>query len=287
MSSFQDIIKQKYIRVVDYVDEYETFNVLNECNQIVDIEDDIQKRYSDILKIVLKDHRDICEDEDRLKAIEKIIKELAEHEKVKKLSDIKMVGKGQYSYCLKIGEYVFKIGICDVCTDIEIPYDPRILQPIIRRPIPYGCNTKCERTFIEISNYVDMDWAKGLTEEEKEEEVYKIYKEMRERGIICEDIKPENIGRLLKLNKVNYDIDGKELEVVDEGIGMKDVPKQKEILPAGELVIIDMNGYIYKETNDSNDLKMIGDWRLNLDLAKRYQQEKLQKEKKEKERSER
>ena len=264
-------VKNNYLKFVNKAEEWECLRILERCNKIGKIdEEDLQKDFKEILKKFFENNKEIVESEDLLEAVELLIKQLAQKQNVK-LKDINYYfGGGYYSSCLKIGEYVLKLGRLRKTS--KIPYHPRILQPLIRRPIPYRQETNKNVTddiiyFLEISECVDKNWTEGLTKEQIVEEMYKIYKEMRKDGIICGDIKPENIGRLLRPNKVNYEEDGEQLNVNDEGVGFTNVPKRKKILPKGELVIIDTD-YIYKEENNFTIQSKYSE-----DFENRYQKE--------------
>lgn len=84
--------------------------------------------------------------------------------------------------------------------------------------------------------------------EVSEEELYSLYKEVRDRGIILADIKLDNVGRLLKDNNRYWN---KELGKSKRAVGYiedEDFSTNDEVLKAGELVIIDSD-YIYYEND--------------------------------------
>ena len=174
------------------------------------------------------------------------------------LEDINFLQTGEYSKVYKVGEFCIKTG--EIRQNYIIPYHRRILQPLVRQETTQRNSTNF--MYLEIQNIVDSRWYKGLTEEEIEEEMYKVYKEMRQDGIIWTDIKKENLGRLLKTNTSNYitktlkgDLEEleetykkegtlkkheteEELQIEDSAIGFKG-RKKEEPLKKGELVVLD------------------------------------------------
>lgn len=209
-------------------------------------------------------HSDI-DDETTLKMIEIIYSELISKQNLG-IKDIEILGRGSYSSSYKIGQFIFKIG--DIRQTEAIPYHRRILQPIIRQDVTYDYE---KELYIEIQNEVDNKWYENMTVGEIEEELYTIYKEMREDGIAWTDIKKENVGRLIRPNKTNYytetlegDVKDKktlktverELQVNDDSVGIFE-RKTEECLQPGELVILDTD-YIFKEEDIDieEDMKM-------------------------------
>lgn len=164
------------------------------------------------------------------------------------IKSIEMIGKGEYSSSYKIGDFVLKLGK-ERKTNI-IPYHRRILQPLLRQETNPGNESNL---YIEIQNIVENNWYENMTEEQIQEELYKIYKEMRSQGVLWTDIKKENIGRLLKPNRTNYktkslqgDLQDKDsLKVVEEELEVSDnstgiINRISELsLNVGELVILD------------------------------------------------
>lgn len=198
-------------------------------------------------------HSDI-KDKTTIKMLEIIYKELMDKQNLS-IKDIELLGRGTYSNNYKIGQFILKIG--EPRQTKQIPYHRRILQPIIRQDISHF-NEK--NLYIEIQNEVYSKWYDGMNEQQIEEELYKIYKEMRAEGVVWTDIKKENVGRLIRANKTNYytetlegdfkepetlKITQKELDVSDNSVGIFD-RREEECMQPGELVILDTD-YIFKE----------------------------------------
>ena len=232
-------------------------------------------------------HSDI-KDEPSLKIIETLYKELMDKQGIL-ITDIDILNPGEFCKVYKIGSFLLKIG--DTRETKTIPYHRRILQPIVRQ----DTNPNNENNlYIEIQNVVDNNWYIGKSEEEIEEELYQIYKEMRKDGIVWTDLKKENVGRLIKPNRTNYytetlvgDINDEkslrvvetELEVNDEAVGIIE-RKQEDCLQSGDLVILDSD-YIFKaeDIDLEEDLKLRTRPKyIKYELRYRYELEKQKEE---------
>lgn len=218
------------------------------------LEDFIKALYSDI------------KDDTSVKMLEIFYKEIMDRQNLN-IKDIQLLGKGWFSNSYKIGQFVLKLG--KVRLTEMIPYHKRILQPLLRQ----NTNPNDDNNlFIEIQNVVDSDWYKDMSEEQIQEELYKIYKEMRKDGVVWTDLKKENIGRLIKPNRTNYytetlegNIDDektlrivtKELEVSDDAVGIFD-RKPEKCLEPGEFVILDSD-FIFKveDIDFENEMKEV------------------------------
>lgn len=186
----------------------------------------------------------------------------------KKLKDIEF-HNGGFSNVIIIGDKVLKTGEKNT---YEVPYDKRLLQPIIRQYVKserkchggYYSNHEC----IEVYERVD-------TENITNDDAYLVFKELFEKGILWADAAPRNLGRLLKPNKVYlpdaYSIKkGKKEEyyVDDQDVGFIVEDKEsKECLQEGELVITDIDEiYDIKALNLANVIKE--KLKLGLDIDK-------------------
>lgn len=190
----------------------------------------------------------------------KIIEEGKEYEKNWWI-DIEKIGSGAYSDVYRIGNRVLKIG--SEKATYKIPNHTRILQPIVRIELlmeddttPFGC--------IEVSERVEK-----LSEEDyNEENFYKIYKELREYGIIWTDFKPENLGKLIEPNTQQHIVNGEILNIVPYAVGFKGELQGEERKP-GDLVILDTD-YIYNENDKGIKWQQSG---YAAKFEKRWQQE--------------
>lgn len=212
---------------------------------------------SELTRQLFKNNKEVTNDEILQQMIAKLIEELCTHENLE-IEDIKYGGSGFYSFNIKIGDYILKLG--DDRRTEYIPNDKRIIKPLLRQQTNIENKKDVPNMFLEIQNVVDTSWYYDLEENEIKEQLYIIYKELRDRGIIWTDIKPQNVGKLLKPNKENFEIkvlnengeiEKKELQSSNYAVSaIGDMPD--EILNIGELVIIDTD-YIYRK--DQNKYK--------------------------------
>lgn len=170
------------------------------------------------------------EEEISVDLVLELIEEILEHENLK-YKDIQYIGGGAFSEIIKIGTKIIKVG--KKRHNYEIPYDKAILQPIIRVDLSKISNID---TTIEVMENVDTNFFIS------KEELYNFYVTLRERGIIFADIKAQNLGILLKDNKVNWN---KKISLDNANKGIKNT-YEEEVLKKGELVILDTD-YLYKE----------------------------------------
>lgn len=221
---------------------------------------------------------------DRTEIIAGVIEELQKKANIESESGIiNIIGQGYSNTAILVGDYVVKIG--GYRQTEKLPNDRRILQPIIRQRLPGKEMSGYIRPFIEVQNRVETNWTEDLSIIEIEEELYKIYKEIRERGHIFADISPENIGRLIKENRPNYkfrDTDGeyKDIRPTEIATGLKGEIEEDEVLKPGELVILDSE-FIYEEKDFDLKYDSVGWEQTNKRrrrFEKRYKEEKREKE---------
>lgn len=119
-----------------------------------------------------------------------------------------------------------------------MPNHRRILQPLARKAFRnrLGKTMAC----VEISEEVDTN-----IEQKDPEELYKLWKELRDEGVIWTDVTWENVGRLKKKNIPS--LNGEEMYVEPEAAGFKNKYKGKP-LEKGELVILDTD-FIFEENS--------------------------------------
>lgn len=161
--------------------------------------------------------------------VQTIIYELMVNENVK-YSDIEFLGIGSYSYAVGIGTKVLKVG--KKRESFKMENNKRFLTPILRTEINkldsedvLGC--------IEITEKVK-------TGKISKKDIYIIYKELRDKGYFWIDVSPENLGRLLRKNKIYFN----DINPTKESINY--TSEIDEELDEGELVFID-NDYIFTE----------------------------------------
>ena len=120
-----------------------------------------------------------------------LLRELLNSEN-KRFSDMRKVGAGVYSNVYQIGTKIIKIGAPRQTH--KIPNHRRILQPIARKELTNGMGEPIGS--IEVTDEVDT--SKETLSKITEEDLYKIYKELRADGIIWGDPKIDNLGVLKK-----------------------------------------------------------------------------------------
>lgn len=170
--------------------------------------------------------------------ISTMVNELVRSEK-KRYIDIDEIDSGSMSNVYKIGEKIIKVG--EKRRTYEIPNHSRILQPLVRENMvdENGKVVGC----IEISDAVD----KIEYEEQDEEKLYNLYKELRNDGIVWTDVDFRNVGKLKKENMPT--LEGESFKNVPKFVGLIGEEKGKT-LSAGDWVILDTD-YIFFE-NDKN-----------------------------------
>lgn len=166
-----------------------------------------------------------------------IIKELCQNEN-KTYGNIEYLGKGTFSYVLAVGDKVLKIGIKRY-TD-SFPNNPYIITPLLRESIKINEENKI---FLEVTERVDTKT------EVTTEELYQLYKKIRDLGLVWTDVAKRNVGRLKKDNIVHWNTP---LSPTDEALELKKYINAPQ-LKKGDLIILDADhiyeGYKYNLTN--------------------------------------
>ncbi len=165
--------------------------------------------------------------------VETLLRGIEKNEKTN-LTQLRQIGAGAYSNVFSLGEKVIKIGHKN--KQFELPRNfRRFLQPIVRM--------ETDGLHFEVSEKVLPVKEEDVTEEE----LYKIYKELRDADLYLEDFKATNLGRLIKPNEIYVDAiketGGRPKRSFGPNIGIKK-DEDVEVLGPGELVIIDLD-YIY------------------------------------------
>lgn len=220
-----------YSKVKDYIDnnpEKAINSIFCEINKRVKIEDTTLK---EVVKLIILD--------------------VLKNENVK-LSDITYNGGGLSSVLL-IGNKVIKIG--DRATK-SFPNNPYIISPLLRKKLEFNG----ESCFVEVTERVDT------SKKASKEELYQLFKKLRNLNLTWTDIKEDNVGRLKKENIIHW---RQNLNPTDGVLGL-DVKRGEKILKEGDLVILDAD-FIYDE-NDPN-ISYINNKDIYDEFEKRYQSE--------------
>lgn len=220
-----------YSKVKDYIDnnpEKAVNSIFCEINKRVKIEDTTLK---EVVKLIILD--------------------VLKNENVK-LSDITYNGGGLSSVLL-IGNKVIKIG--DRVTK-SFPNNPYIISPLLRKKLEFNG----ESCFVEVTERVDT------SKKASKEELYQLFKKLRNLNLTWTDIKEDNVGRLKKENIIHW---RQNLNPTDGVLGL-DVKRGETILKEGDLVILDAD-FIY-DANDPN-INYINNKDIYDEFEKRYQSE--------------
>lgn len=220
-----------YSKVKDYIDnnpEKAVNSIFCEINKRVKIEDTTLK---EVVKLIILD--------------------VLKNENVK-LSDITYNGGGLSSVLL-IGNKVIKIG--DRATK-SFPNNPYIISPLLRKKLEFNG----ESCFVEVTERVDT------SKKASKEELYQLFKKLRNLNLTWTDIKEDNVGRLKKENIIHW---RQNLNPTDGVLGL-DVKRGEKILKEGDLVILDAD-FIY-DANDPN-INYINNKDIYDEFEKRYQSE--------------
>ena len=181
-----------------------------------------------------------------------IVLDVMKNENVK-FSDITYNGGG-FSRVLLIGNKVIKLG--DRITK-KFPNNPYIITPLLRKELNFGD----EHCFVEVTERADT------SKEVSEEDLYQLFKNLRDLNLVWTDIKSANVGRLTRENVIHWK---NILQPTEEVLGL-DAKRGETILKEGDLVILDAD-FIYDE-NDPNinytNRKFMYD-----EFEERYQKEK-------------
>lgn len=238
----------------------------------------------DYLKLtseLFKHNKEVIEDKTLQITISKLIEELCEHENIG-INDLEFGGVGHFNFNIKIGSYILKLGEGENRRTSKIENDKRIFKPLVRQLYNAGNIGEGANMFIEIQNVGDDKWYIGLSEDEIKEQLYEVYKELRDRGKVWVDVKPENVARLLKPNKENFEIEvlnqeGKleKRELKSNNYAINFIGDESdEVLGPGELAIIDTD-YIY---NENDEIYNIPKKSYYDEFEERYQAEKKNKQ---------
>ena len=185
-----------------------------------------------------------------------IIKDILKNENID-VSNIEWVARGGYSDVIMIGDKILKIG--STRRTKTFPDNPYVNAMLLRREFEIGDN---KALFLEVNEKVDTNI------EVTEEELYQLYKKLRELGLIWTDVNYRNVGRLLKDNKVSWRED---LPINSQVLGLDSYRGDVE-LKKGDLVVLD-NDFIFDERKPDKSYKMSNN-NLYYTFENRYLKEK-------------
>lgn len=206
----------------------------------------------DILKTKILNNKKINFDKYR-SFIFLLLDEISKNESTS-ISSTEFIGTGGYSAVFAIKTKVIKIGIERKTP--HFPNNPYILKPLLRKTITIDNMP----IFFEVIEKVDTN-INDITKEE----IYKLYKNIREIGLIWTDVKIDNVGRLIKDNKIYW---YENITPSDETLEFTKTIGNHQ-LKKGELIVLD-GDYIYNENDHNINSKMSN---LQTEFEKTYQKE--------------
>lgn len=213
------------------------------------------------VQTILKDIYQLSYTKERLKVgsdtIKILIKEICQNEN-KDYGDIQYLGAGTFSHVLGIGNKVLKIG--SIRATKTFPNNPFIITPLMRETIDIDNHSSI---FLEVTEKVETDI------EITDEELYNLYKNLRETGLVWTDMAWRNVGRLTKDNIVHWNT---KLEPTNESLELQE-KRGDIVLKKGSLVILDAD-HIYDEKTEEAQKKLSSS-----KYEKRYQKELERKNK--------
>ena len=185
-----------------------------------------------------------------------VIDDIAKNEQVD-LGEIKYLGEGSFSLVYGIGNKVIKLG-SSRSTD-TFHNNPYIIKPLLRKKLTINDN---HNIWIEVTEKVDTKTKVS------ENQLYQLYKKIRNSDLIWRDVRYRNVGVLLKDNIIHW---RQELPITDEVLGL-DKYVESEELKKGEIVICDNDHIFYNNSDDKNIISPIS--QLQQVFEERYQKEK-------------
>jgi len=227
----EDLIILKNI-INNYFHDDKKNELVNKINSKIDkhkefnIKETISTLYS---RIISKDMSRVLNEtekkklDDILEIVTLLVQDIIKNEKIN-ISEINILGRGTYSYVLEIGDKVLKIG--KKRETKTFPNNPYIIAPLLRKEFAINY---VYSVFVEVTEKVDRK--SRITEEE----LYDLYKKIRNLGLYWHDVAFGNVGRLLKDNVIYWRQD---LPITDERLGLKRYIGS-ETLKKGEVVILD------------------------------------------------
>lgn len=161
--------------------------------------------------------------------------------------------EGGFSCVLLIGDKVVKLGSRNTKC---FPNNPYIIAPLLRKEL----KVNGEACFIEVTERVDNSTVPS------HEELYQLYKSLRDLGLVWTDIRGINVGRLRKDNVIYWN---EKLNPSEEVLGLE--PKRGEkVLKKGDLVLLDAD-FIYDEK--FSNIARLKDTPIYNEFKQRYQGE--------------
>ena len=179
----------------------------------------------------ISDNFNTISDEDTAK-IRDILKEVADKERRSILDIRREEHDSSYSKTFTLGNSIIKVGHRRLCD--EIPNNSRILIPTFKGNIGKDIIEVTDRLFVR--NSIDI------------QDIYKVYKDLREQGLMWLDPTVENLG-ILSGKTANSQNEKKNSSL--ESVGIINNPNYIDTnFEPGNLVIIDLDHIVFEDDKD-------------------------------------
>lgn len=254
---------------INTIDLFELKNITKENQEITtkvknkieetkkeSIQTTLENVYMRFLQNISLNQEELKKIETILEVVYLIIEDISKNEQVQ-LSELEILGSGTFSTAFILGDKVIKIG-CKRGTK-TFHNNPYVNAMLLRKEFPIND---------DISFFVEVNEKLDTKNEVSDEELYQLYKKVRDIHLIWIDVAKRNVGRLLKENKVYW---REELPITDERLGLQSY-RGNASLKKGDAIILD-NDLIFDE---NDDIKIISEYSTPLQkkYEERYQHEK-------------
>ncbi len=168
--------------------------------------------------------------EEDINRLKELLENTAKEEGTTLLS-LRYLTYGGYSKIYKLKNKIIKVGCARECE--EVVDNSRILIPLFKGKVGHD--------FVEIADYIEND------DKISYEDIYGIYKELRDQGVIWLDSSEENLRRLSKKNAIDNNNRRKNIN----GLGIIPNPNSNiRELYEGDLIIIDLDHMLFDYEED-------------------------------------
>lgn len=231
-SNYYDLIIDSNVDLFEikyFLEQYGHYDIIDQINNYIidNPKTTIKKLLIDTLSFYGNNNPSkIDVDNDLLFIVNGLFEEISKNEQVN-IEDITFLGNGSTSKVYAIGDKVFKLGT-NRYSNVN-KFNPYIVQPLLLKKI----QSNNIELVLEVSQRALPDILIN------DDDLYDLYKKMRDLGLVWMDIRADNVGRLLRDNKLYWNED---LNVNNQ---------DNSILKTGELVVID-NDFIFNEDDYEN-----------------------------------
>lgn len=203
----------------------------------------VKNKFGDIIRDCLKIGRSYPDK--LISTICMIFDEVVNYEKVS-YADIDFSDIGSTNKVFFVGDKVIKLAL--ERKDSHIPNNPFIVKPLIRRYLTVEGKSIYIEIIERVETFNNIVNREAISRDEVSvDEVYDLYKKIRDAGLYWSDVCANNVGRLLKDNTIHWK---QKLEPSDDVLAFSSSIQGDE-LKAGDLVVLDSE-YFYPVSETSN-----------------------------------